>query len=76
MNNHMEVWQQEMASQRDDNDWNAWAAQAEHYLANLPGWIGTLDADESVSGYSLDSAYSAYRAGIKAYAYAMGQRAA
>lgn len=54
-----------------DRTWYRWIASAEKALG-----IADLDGDEAVDGYSLDSAYEAFEAGVTASAYAGGWRPA
>jgi len=74
MTNHLEVWEMEKASEAGDRDWNTWCNRAEMLMSAIPGWLGDLDGDEETNGYSLDSAYEAYRHGISPAEYAKGQR--
>ena len=57
----------------EDRRWSRWLKSADVALGLKPGT--DCDGDESVDGYSLDTAYDAFRAGIEPVVYAAGERA-
>ncbi|MGE3712226.1 MAG: hypothetical protein AB7G35_21475 [Hyphomicrobiaceae bacterium] len=66
---HQDVWAMEQASAREDRAWIRFIDQVCMRIG-----VSDLDGDEIVDGYSLDSAYAAFRGGISAEDYASGIR--
>lgn len=69
---HLEVWEMEMRSEAPDKKWNAFLNEVERHLGLEQG---SMDGNEAEDGYSLDTAYDAFRAGISPADYAKGERA-
>jgi hypothetical protein len=70
--NHIEVFELEKRSEAVDRKWSLFLDEVETHLGLAKG---TMDGDETADGYSLDSAYDAFCAGISARSYARGRRA-
>lgn len=70
--NHIEVFEMEKRSEAVDRKWSRFLDEVEIHMGLAKG---SMDGDEAVDGYSLDSAYDAFRAGISARSYALGRRA-
>jgi hypothetical protein len=71
MTKHLEVWEMEKSWDTPaDKAWDVYCDACERLLK-----ISNLDGNETTDGYSLDSAYDAWKAGIPAAEYAQGKRA-
>lgn len=67
--NHLEVFEAERLSEgTTECPWHQFCAAVEYYTGV------DLDGDEGIDGYSLDSAFAAYRAGMTPELYVSGKR--